>query len=235
MTIRINYSSPRKRRLEGSNPQPNPRNQIYKTYPEVDANYHQLVNYLNSAKRILLLGNAISYQESDHSKFINMFDCVIRINRGVPTVNTGSRTDVWVCMLPWDEALEDAPKFDPRFIIRFPITKTSFLWHESLSRNLVRVNISKEHKTFFHRGHLKPGEEGVRIDSSTGAKVIDFLTHQLGLDITIAGFDFFNTGTFYRPDGIKYCKCHVPSIEEDYILNNPKVTYIDHREAKDDN
>ena len=180
----------------------------------------ELINYL-TGKKIILVGNASSLQDSDHSEFIDSFDVVIRFNLGVPTEKTGKRTDVWVCATSPEEAESVKSIFDPKYIIRFPLSRTTRRWDKDLLYKTCLFDISNDHKEKMKR--QQRNDLGVTIDSSTGAKTIDLLTHQLGLDISIIGFDFFRSGTFYRPNGKLMADCHEPYNEKEYVESNPRV------------
>lgn len=51
-------------------------------------------------KKVILVGNSVSLLNEDYGKFIDSYDVVVRIGKGVPLKryqkNVGSRTDVWM-------------------------------------------------------------------------------------------------------------------------------------------
>ena len=177
--------------------------------------------FLKDKKKILVIGNSKKLLKNNHSEFIDSFDCVIRINGGLPHENTGTKTDIWVYQFPHyeitiNEAYDYYEKFSPEFVLRFALTPGTKM--TAPFDNMILANISQQHSQFFKRTqpHKKRNGEIISIDSSTGAKTVDYLLNQLQVsNIHLIGFDFFKTKTFYHNNGT--APCHLASYEKKYF------------------
>ena len=181
-----------------------------------------LIEYVKN-KKVLVIGNSEKIFNKNHSRFINNFDCVIRINGGTPQNKIGNRTDIWVYQfthyeIPVEKAKEYYDLNSPDFVLRFALTDgTKFALP---CDNMIFPNVTQSHNEFFKRGQnvkLKNGNI-VNVDSSTGAKVIDFLINQLYVEnVHLLGFDFFKSKTHYHDKGT--ANCHISNLEKSYFNN----------------
>ena len=166
----------------------------------------------------------------DNSKFIDSFDCVVRINFGVPLETTGTKTDVWVYQHPQISALEIQTILDtyetfenPDLVVRFPISPNTL--HFVKLPNVFLASNSTAHKRFFGGGETKirvpeTGKDVNRV-SSTGAKMFDLICNQFKLNVSAIGFDAFASGTWYHKqgqyEGLGRAPCHDPGHERIYF------------------
>jgi len=140
-------------------------------------------------KNIVLLGNARSILTNE--KDIDTFDIVCRINRGIPKGKEkaiGSRTDILFLATKMREE-QITQNFDPRFIVWTTDSQGLALPYVM---TYATQNPPEDWRTLYHR---------VQPDAlpSTGYVAINFLLKHINFkSLTIYGFDFFQTGTWYH-------------------------------------
>lgn len=135
-------------------------------------------------KRIAVVGNANSLLETQYGAEIDGYDLVLRMNRGLP-VNyeaQGRRTDV----------LAIANLFETRDVYR-KFGAANLLWMSPTGRE------DGDDSFWFYdieRWEALRSRLGSR--PSVGAMVLDALSAMNPASVTVYGFDFKETGTFYQ-------------------------------------
>lgn len=149
-------------------------------------NYEYMPNIHNliRGRSVAIVGNASSIFDRTYGKKIDEYDVVIRFNRGFISrpSSQGSRTTILFVGTDMDKA--ETNKFDNPIVI----CRSS---HYMTPSNYV---IGKE------RGQLK---EIIGSQPSTGFMAIDMCLSMGAGKISLFGFDFEKTPTFYNPVGYK--------------------------------
>lgn len=158
---------------------------------------------------VAVVGNARSLLATDFGPQIDSADVVVRINKGfvVAPAAQGTRTDIWTVVPDLSDA-EIAEHFAPRLIL-FLIPK---LRHLRIYRpdHVARLAFYPWRHWFADRNHI-----GRR--PSSGYMMISALLRRGGArSITLYGFDFGRSATFYNPEG--YQTPHDFAAEERIIL-----------------
>jgi hypothetical protein len=145
------------------------------------------IKALCRGKRFCLVGNATSILKAE--KDIDAFDIIGRMNRGAPRGKEkfiGSRTDILFLSTRLEVAVI-AKEFKPKFVVWMTID--SWLASEWV-RNYAILNPWKDWCELYLRIDAKP---------TTGLMAINFLLKHVEFkDLTIYGFDFFQTPTWYN-------------------------------------
>ncbi len=141
-------------------------------------------------KRICLIGNADSVLDKlDEKRNIDSFDIVCRMNRGDPRGKEkfiGSRTDIH--FLSTSMSNHNIKKhFDPKFVIWMTICTR--LAHPWVLRNAIQ-NPKEDWNSLYNE---------LKINPTTGIMALKFLLNHIDFKaLTIYGFDFFKTKTWYN-------------------------------------
>ncbi len=149
-----------------------------------------------SGKSVAIVGNAQSLLSHSYGDEIDAHDVVIRINKGfvVNPVAQGTRTDI-ATVTPEMTEDEIDQRFSPKMIL-FLIPK---LRHLRMKRphNLRKLAFYPLRYWMADRNHI-----GRR--PSSGYMMVSYLL-RLGVarEITLYGFDFGKTATYYNPEGYK--------------------------------
>lgn len=193
------------------------------------SNPKALKDYIKD-KSVLVVGNSERLLEKDYSELIDSFDVVIRLNHGAPNQHIGYKTTIWASIYKVEKPTllrEHYRKFKSPVIIRFgsPISKPM---PQDLIRRTVFVRTRRELvERFRDRAGEAKGDE--RQFPSIGSRIVDYLYEELGVQkINLIGFDFFQTGTWYRPGEDNCYKCHKGNPEKDFITNHPAVNLYEH-------
>lgn len=165
------------------------------------------VQALCRKKEICLLGNASSVLENE--KDIDSFEVVGRMNRGDPHGKEkyiGSRTDILFLSTRMEgEMILKA--FNPKFIVWMTID--SWLASAWVRKNAI-LNPWKDWCELYLRIGAKP---------TTGLMAINFILRHIEFkNLTIYGFDFFRTPTWYN-SGPGYRGPHDPQNDKASVLS----------------
>ena len=167
-------------------------------------------------KCIAVIGNAQSLFNNSYGELIDSYDVVCRINVGIKIINPeaqGSKTDIHVF--------------------------SKWTWMESL--NLLEYNRKNLHTSFKGRDEVNHNIEYFPLDRytqlkthlnlskkeklSTGFLLLDYIEHSSPLSVSLFGFDWKNTPTYYENDPEYNTKRdvkkdpHVYDKEKTYIRN----------------
>jgi hypothetical protein len=169
----------------------------------MQTNLTEIQNYLKD-KQICLLGNARSIL--NNPKDIDKYEIIIRMNRGIPKGKEkyiGSRTDV-LCTST-KNTLYEIHQFNPMFIIW--MTKD-----QNLKNPMIDYYIQNPPEDWQELKDSYPD----KYLPSTGCIVINFLLKHVEFkSLTLMGYDFFCTGTFYH--NLKNQSWHPAEFEEYFI------------------
>lgn len=150
-------------------------------------NLNQIKEYLKD-KNICLLGNARSILNT--KKDIDSFDIVCRMNRGVPQGREkyiGSKTNIVFMSTKFREIWKQ--QFNAKFIVW--MTEC-----QKLATDWIKKNAIQNPPGDWRELRAKYPEDKL---PSTGCIAINFLLRHIKFkSLTIYGFDFFKTGTWYH-------------------------------------
>ena len=156
-------------------------------------------------KSICLLGNARSILKNE--KNIDKFDVVCRMNRGTPQGKTkyiGSRTDILFISTKFHDNLRC--NFNAKYVIW--MTKS-----QGLATKWIKENAFQNPPEDWEELKSQFPDEKL---PSTGLLSIYFLLNHIDFkSLTIYGFDFFKSGTFYH--NLKEFPWHTGEIEKEII------------------
>ncbi len=138
-------------------------------------------------KRICLLGNADSVLKKKRN--IDSFDVVGRMNRGAPQGKKefiGSRTDIHFLSTSMSEKHIER-QFHPKFVVW--MTSCARLAHPWVLKNAIQ-NPKEDWSSLYNE---------LKINPTTGIMALKFLLDHIEFKtLTIYGFDFFKTKTWYN-------------------------------------
>ena len=150
-------------------------------------NEAQVLEYLRSGT-VLVLGNADYIATYNASRFIDSFDIVVRFNKGVPNINTGTKAQVWavgLCNITHQEEQWERFTDKPNYAIAFhPAVQHC----SSIEKILYHDPIEQWYATRKEINYPEP---------STGLMVIRWMVKNWIVP-SVYGFDNFNTKTFYH-------------------------------------
>jgi hypothetical protein len=151
---------------------------------------------LISGKSVVIVGNAKSLLSTTYGTEIEAHDIVIRLNKGFVTLPEaqGTRTDI-VGLTPELSEDETTANFKPsHFLMLIPKMRHYRLF----SRNAVRNTL------FYNFRYWLADRNLIGRRPSSGFMAISWMV-RLGLakSITLYGFDFGATPTYYNPEGYK--------------------------------
>lgn len=175
---------------------------------------NRLIGYCQN-KRVLVVGNAISLFANSYGDFIDSFDVVVRMGKGIPypefKQHLGSRTDVWVGSILRASShvhFKDAP-FKVINITQIP------LYDESKTNvsipKLFYSNDFQIYRDYFLMGNHNMtrslvkkayGHIDVKNRLSQGAMTLAYFTNiiQKYKELHVIGFDFFEGKLQYKLD-----------------------------------
>lgn len=167
-----------------------PRGLYYKLTRNSDARMRDAI----VGRSVALIGNARSLLERDFGTQIDGADIVIRLNRGFVVVPEaqGTRTDI-ISLTPTLSEGEIEEHFDPRYMVLL----TPKLRHLLISRaqNLRKV-------LFYAHRYWVADRQKIGRRPSSGYMMLSYLLRiDAAASITLYGFDFGATETYYNPAG----------------------------------
>ena len=145
----------------------------------------ELLDYLKG-KSVNIVGNAQSLFDREYGKEIDKADVVIRFNKGFITQPEKQGTKTSILMLGRDMTKEEIDSYGAEIVVnrstkyKNNIDYTISALDTELLRNRIRINTP-----------------------TTGFIAIDICMTANAKSITLYGFDFEKTKTFYNPDGYK--------------------------------
>lgn len=167
-----------------------PRGLFYKLTRNSDARMRAAI----AGRHVVLVGNAASLMTRDFGAQIDAADVVIRLNRGfvVKPEAQGTRTDI-ASLTPTLTEDEIETQFDPDFMVLL----TPKLRHLRISRarNLRKV-------LFYAHRYWMADRQKIGRRPSSGYMMLSYLLRlEAAASITLYGFDFGATDTYYNPQG----------------------------------
>jgi len=165
-------------------------------------------------KNVCLVGSASSLLSGSNGEFIDSFDSVVRCNRGIIIKNEiaqGIRTDVWA--IGQGKSVKD-------LIPLYDIPHVS-LSHVQRSRKDIKHWMTSQMQFALRKrlGHRIP---------STGLMIAWYIQHYNPLSLTLIGFDWKRTPTWYFEEG-KY-QPHNWKLEEAFMRSKIKCKIIDNND-----
>ncbi len=169
-----------------------PRGWVLKLTRNSDARMREAVR----GKSVCIVGNAKSLLTTDYGAEIDAHDIIVRLNKGFVTTPAaqGTRTDM-VGLTPELTEAETAEKFQPRYFLMLIPKMRHYRFY---GRDNVRNTLFYRFRDWLDdRNHI-----GRR--PSSGFMAISWMV-RLGAanSITLYGFDFGATPTYYNPEGYK--------------------------------
>jgi hypothetical protein len=167
-----------------------PRGLFYKLTRDSDAMMRAFIN----GKSVALVGNAQSLLGAGLGTRIDQHDVVIRMNKGFVTdpASQGTRTDI-VTLTPELTEADVVEKFKPKLFL--------FLIHRLRHFNIKTPENLKRTAFYAHRYWFADRTKIGRRPSSGYMMISYLLRLNCAKDITLYGFDFGKTPTFYNPVG----------------------------------
>ena len=163
---------------------------------KLSRNSDQEIAGLISGQSVAVVGNAKSLLATTYGSAIDTHDIIIRLNKGYVTEPTaqGTRTDM-VGLTPEFSEAETMSHFEPRYFLML-IPKMRH--YKLFSRDAVRRTL------FYNFRHWIADRNLIGRRPSSGFMAISWMV-RLGLaqSITLYGFDFGATPTYYNPEGYK--------------------------------
>jgi hypothetical protein len=164
----------------------------------------RLMDYLDG-KSVAIVGNAASLLDHAWGPSIDTHDVVVRMNRGVPVnlVAQGSKFDVW-CFSIMKTHAETLKQAMPAFSV----------WMSPKCRDDYdgSIDVSFYPLEFWHDLHRR-----LAARPSVGAMTVDLVSRSSARAVSVFGFDFKRSGTFYDPS--LHVGPHNYAAESRYILD----------------
>ena len=156
-----------------------------------------------AGKTIAVVGNAQSLLAMRHGAAIDGHDVVLRMNRGLPEVPPaqGRRTDILAFA-----TFQLVRDLHERFRAR------RYVWMSPKGREDAAAAGLPAATEFYDLGRWQAVHDRLGARPSVGAMVLDYLSALGPAAVTVFGFDFKRTRTFYRPDD--FVGCHDYRAEE---------------------
>jgi len=169
-----------------------PRGMFYRITRKSD----QMMRAFIEGKSIAVVGNAQSLFGAGLGPQVDQHDVVIRMNKGFITdpVSQGHRTDI-VSLTPELSEVETIERFDPTLFL--------FLIHRVRHFNLYRPETIKRTAFYAWRYWLSDRNQIGRRPSSGFMMISYLLRLNCAKNITLYGFDFGKSQTFYNPADYK--------------------------------
>ena len=142
---------------------------------------------LLEGQRVAIVGNAASLLRHSHGELIDQHDLVVRMNLGLPVnpAAQGRRFDLWC--FSHHRVLRQAP---PGFV-----APSASVWMSPKFRDQADRGIACHFYPMSYWRALR-GQLGAR--PSVGAMTIDLVSRAKPREVTIIGFDFNRSKTFYE-------------------------------------
>lgn len=162
-----------------------------------------LFDFLNG-KSIAIVGNANSLLSHQYGSLIDEHEVVVRMNRAFPLdpVAQGTRFDLW-CFSGFRAALNPPRGFvvPPSVWMSHKRMKTGKVGHDCI---------------FYPRSYLRTLRDRLGARPSVGALTVDLISRAAPRAVTVIGFDFKRTGTFYQ--NVNHIGPHDFSAEARYVM-----------------
>lgn len=177
-----------------------PRRYLYQAprgwFLKLTRNSNRLISGIILGRSIAIVGNAKSLLETHHGEQIEAHDIIIRLNKGFVTQPSaqGSRTDM-VGLTPELTEAETVAHFVPSyFLMLIPKMRHYKLFGKDAVRNTL----------FYNFRYWLADRNLIGRRPSSGFMAISWMV-RLGQakSITLYGFDFGATPTYYNPEGYK--------------------------------
>jgi len=174
----------------------------------------QDIQNLMNNKRICLIGNSRSVLEN--KKDIDRYDIICRLNRGYPQKKEkyiGSRTDILFYATRIHER-DIIRRFNPKYVICFSTS-------ERKVTDWIRENAYEPFKEqwAWDEWNIMNNKLPKEARPTAGSIAVSFILNHINYkSLTIYGFDFFETGTWYHNLKGAY-KAHNAKAEKELILS----------------
>jgi hypothetical protein len=155
-------------------------------------------------KSIAIVGNAASLLSDQYGFLIDEHDIVVRMNRGFPVdaASQGTRFDLW-CFSGFRAALNPPKGFVP--------PRSVWMSHRRMKKGRVGHDC-----IFYPRSYWRALRDRLGARPSIGALAVDLIARATPREVTVIGFDFKRTGTFYQD--VNHIGPHDFAAEERYIM-----------------
>jgi len=162
-----------------------------------------LLEFLDG-KSVAIVGNATSLLSHQYGSLIDEHEVVVRMNRAFPRdpVAQGTRFDLW-CFSGFRAALNP-----PR---GFVVPTSVWMSHKRMKPGKVGHDC-----IFYPRSYLRTLHDRLGARPSVGALTVDLISRAAPRAVTVIGFDFKRTGTFYQ--NVNHIGPHDFSAEERYVM-----------------
>jgi len=182
-----------------------------------DSSLHDLKEILDiTSKKVAIIGNAESIFHEKRGSIIDMHDIVIRINKGGvnDVAYQGTRTD-YICLSLLLE-IDELKQFHKTGKVIWMTPKRAKLSNDFLAHVTPMFYPRKMWwKLFYQLGKHRP---------STGLMAIDLVNACTPKNISLFGFDFKKTKTFYDP--VNYLGPHNWNAEKEWVEKHSSANYL---------
>lgn len=161
-------------------------------------------------KRVAIVGNAKSIFDKKDGDKIDGHDFVIRFNKGFITNPESQGTKTNLLILACDLTEEEIKSYNSKWVIN----RSEYYNNQNVFGNV--SSRDREQLTKI-----------IEYQPSSGLIAIDMCLTALAKSITLFGFDFEKTPTFYNPEG--YITKHCYSNEEKYVMNLEKYGLVERK------
>lgn len=163
----------------------------------------EAMDYL-AGKSVAIVGNASSLLSHAYGDLIDGHDVVVRMNRGVPfdPVAQGHKRDIW-CFSTIPEIGDALERASPRFAI----------WMSPRARQHYQ---DAQGISFYPVDWWKSLRDALGARPSVGAMTVDLISRSAACAVSVLGFDFKASGTFYTAQ--QHVGPHDYRAESRYVL-----------------
>ena len=156
-----------------------------------------------AGKSIVIVGNAVSLLSHQYGPLIDEHEVVVRMNRGFPRdpAAQGTRFDLW-CFSGFGAVSNPPPGFVPPRAVWMP--------HGRFRKKTDLKCLT------YPRPYWRALRDRIGARPSVGAVTIDMVSRAAPRAVTVIGFDFKRTGTFYQD--INHIGPHDFAAEARYVM-----------------
>lgn len=158
-----------------------------------------------SGKRVIVVGNALTMFSDKYGKFIDSFDVVVRLGKGIPWKTDkeylGTKTDVWFfggLRAELYEVLTDVPWkiFSPAQMNSHKSVAIPYFMMDGKFQVYKDFFLSHDNDEILSINEALNGKDTDVVRVSQGIMAVDMLA-KIGTQksLTVIGFDFFSSGT----------------------------------------